>query len=197
MHELVTDDVVGIRQWTAKRQDNATAERFSDAACAFAQLTADRVRLLEVRMRGIQHERLASAELMLQHAAEPRVPALRHARSDVDSVTFFGVVVDVEVLGGADLPVDAVDDDVVLGRGRPRGGEAQRQDGRAGDHLCLALFGRRPAGQLAQRGLPLHSQLYQPIDLLRSLPPADRGHDGAGVVLGLQQPVHHLRLVHA
>jgi hypothetical protein len=50
MHQLMPDHVIGIRQRAAERQDDAPAQRFGDAAGAFAELALDRGGLLEIRM---------------------------------------------------------------------------------------------------------------------------------------------------
>src|SRR5207249_2090035 len=92
--ELVTDDVVRITQRTAERQHDPTAQRFGDAARPLAQLALNRVGLLEIRMRRVEDERLASMQLMREHTLESRQPAFRHASSDVDPFTFFRIEVD-------------------------------------------------------------------------------------------------------
>ena len=65
----------------------------------FADGAGQRVGLLEVRMRGVQNQRLAAAELMAQQLGQPRIPSLRHPRGELNGGLFLGVVVNVEVLG--------------------------------------------------------------------------------------------------
>ena len=48
------------------------------------------VGLLEIGMRGVQHERLPSAQLVLQQALETHAPALGHPRGDVDPAAPLG-----------------------------------------------------------------------------------------------------------
>ena len=88
VHELVADHVIGVGERTAQRQDDAAPQRLGDAAGAFAELALDDVGLLEVGMRRVEHERLASAQLVAEQPLEPRVPALGHARGDVDPFAF-------------------------------------------------------------------------------------------------------------
>ena len=85
VHQLVADHVIGVGERTAHRQDDAAPDRFGDAAGAFADLARDGVGLLEVGMRRVEHERLAAAQLVAEHLLQARVPALGHARGDVDA----------------------------------------------------------------------------------------------------------------
>ena len=106
MDELVADDVIGVGERSAERQHDAAAQRLGDAAGALAELALNRVGLLEVRMRRVEHERLPSAQLVPEEPLEARVPAFRHPRGDVDPFTLFRVVVDVEMLGLQDLKIE-------------------------------------------------------------------------------------------
>src|SRR5262245_26452718 len=114
MHELVADDVVGIRQRTAEREDDPAPQRFGHAAGALAQLTRNDVVLLEVSVRGVQHQRLSSAQLMAEELLKPRVPSLGKTRRDVDPFALLWIEVDVEVVGLEDLKVEALVRDFVL-----------------------------------------------------------------------------------
>ncbi len=87
MHELVADHVIGVAERAAHRQHDPPPQWLGDAAGAFAELALDGVGLLEVRMRGVEDERLPAAERMSEDPLEPRVPAFRHTRGDVDPVT--------------------------------------------------------------------------------------------------------------
>ena len=79
------------------------SQRFGDAAGSFAELALNRVGLLEIGMRRVEHERLPARRVVREQPLEPRVPPLRHARGDVDPFTLFRIEVDVEVLGLQDL----------------------------------------------------------------------------------------------
>jgi hypothetical protein len=50
VHELVTDDVIGVRERTGKRQDNAPSDWLGHTARAFPDRAADDVGLLEIGM---------------------------------------------------------------------------------------------------------------------------------------------------
>ena len=93
----ITSIRVGDR--SAERKDDATPQRFGDTARAFTEVARDGIGLFEVRMRGVQHERLPAAKLMGEDLLEASVPALRQPRSDVDPILFGWVVINIEVLG--------------------------------------------------------------------------------------------------
>ena len=78
VHELVAEHVIVVRVDAGERHDDARPIRLGDAARAFLELLADDVRLLEVRMVGVEDERLA-VERMAEGVRVPRVPALGHA----------------------------------------------------------------------------------------------------------------------
>ena len=125
--ELVADHVIGVGERTAERQDDAAPQRLGDAAGAFAELALNRVGLLEVGMRRVQHERLAAAQLVREQLLEPRVPPFRHPRRDVDPFTLVRVVVDVEVLGLQNLKIELLVLDLVLPKYCADAGAAQRR----------------------------------------------------------------------
>jgi len=55
---------------------------------------------------GIQHERLASAELVREQFLEPRVPPLSQPRRDGDPILLGWVVINVEVFGFQNLKIE-------------------------------------------------------------------------------------------
>ena len=67
VHQLVADHVVGVGERSAHRQHDPPADRFGDAARALADLSLDGVGLFEVRMRRVEHQRLAAAQLVSEH----------------------------------------------------------------------------------------------------------------------------------
>ena len=79
MYELVAEHMVGFGERAGQRQHDPPLQSFGDAARALANHAADHVGLLEVGVRGVEDERLASLHLVLEDAREPRVPALGHA----------------------------------------------------------------------------------------------------------------------
>ena len=114
VHQLVADHVIGVGQRTAEREHDAALDRLGDTASALAQLTADHVGLLEVDVRAVQHERLSSAQLVLEQPLEPDAPSLGHSCRDVDAGPLARVEVDVEVFGAKDLEIEGTIVDFVL-----------------------------------------------------------------------------------
>jgi hypothetical protein len=81
----------------------------------------------------VEDERLRRLELVLEHAREALVPALRHARRLLHGLFFGGIEVDVEVRSLEDAEAEVVVLDFVasevlrLGLLRERDGRQQRQ----------------------------------------------------------------------
>ncbi len=78
VHHLVREHVLEAAVVAGEVHQHAMPRRFGDAARAFAEVARDVV-LAEVRARREEHDRLLLAELMVQHAGEAGVRALRHA----------------------------------------------------------------------------------------------------------------------
>ena len=159
VHQLVADHMVRVGERPAHRQNDAPAQRLGDAAGAFAELALDDVGLLEVRMRRVEHERLAAAQLVLEHFLEPGQPALGHPGGEVDPFLRARVVVDVEVLGLEHLEVEVLVLNLVapevLGRGRRRGhgrrqDECQKEDANHDVYLAQMVMPSPPRGCAAQ-----------------------------------------------
>ena len=72
MHKFVADDVIGVGDRPPERQDDAPAQRFGDASRAFAEFSFNRVRLLEIGVRRIEHDRLAAAQFGAAYRAPMR-----------------------------------------------------------------------------------------------------------------------------
>ena len=121
VHELVAEHVVVVGVDARERHDDARPVRLRDAARAFLELLADDVRLLEVRMIGVEDERLA-VERVPERVRVARVPALGHARRVVDDQRLRRIEEIVEVIRLEDFPVEAlvlnlVPPEVLLGLG--------------------------------------------------------------------------------
>ena len=108
------EDVIDLGVGAGERQDDAALQELGDAAGAYTESLGSDVRLLEVGVRGVEHQRDARVDLMVQHAAEPRVGALGHQRGVVHRGFGPLVVVDVEVLGPEDAPAEVLVLDLVL-----------------------------------------------------------------------------------
>src|SRR5262249_43739920 len=108
----------------------------------------DHVRLLEVRGRGVEDDRLPFAELVAHHAREAAVPPLGHPGRVLYRSLLVGVEIDVEVLGLQHLVVELLVLDLVLaevlGRRRVRR-ESERgrgEEGRGGWEEAGLAHGR-------------------------------------------------------
>ena len=139
VHELVAEHVIVVGVDAGERHDDARPVRLGDAARAFLELFADDVRLLEVRMVGVEDERLA-VERVTEGVRVARVPALRHARRVVDDQRLGRIEEVVEVIRLEDLPgkglvLDLVPPEVLLGLGwNGRNERCQRHDGHRPAH---------------------------------------------------------------
>ena len=131
--ELVAEHVVGFGVGPGHRQHDALAGALRDALRALADVGD--VGLPEVRVVGVEDDRLALVELVLQDGREAVVPALGHPRHVARGLVHALVVVDVEVLGLEDPEVEVVVADLVaaevlgLGGGRQGGEQSDHQEG--------------------------------------------------------------------
>ena len=115
-------------------------KRLGHTAGALAKVAGDVV-LPEVGARGEEENRLLLAELVAEDAREARVVALGHARTFHRGLALTRIVVNEEVLGLDDLPVEGLVLDLVLtevllgGRSRDeRRTRDERDERRAPDH---------------------------------------------------------------
>ena len=104
--QLVTENVVRLRERTGRGQHDAALQDLGDAARRLAQLAVDRVGLLEVRMPRVQDDRLPALELVVEEDAQPRVPALGETRDDPRRGLLRRIEVDVEVIRPQDLELE-------------------------------------------------------------------------------------------
>src|SRR5439155_26970722 len=76
---------------------------------SFARLlTAEHVRLPEVRRIRVEDQWLPAAQLMAQYRREARVPPFRHTPGFGRQIRFLVIEVDVEVLDLQDLEVERI-----------------------------------------------------------------------------------------
>ncbi|SRR5664279_2452310 len=105
------------------------AQWLRHTAGSFAEVAGDVV-LSEVGARGEKENRLLLAELVTENVREASVVALGHARALHRGDALAGIVVNEEVLGLDDLPVEVLVLDLVLTEvllpGRPRCEHAAR-----------------------------------------------------------------------
>src|SRR5262249_15837676 len=115
----------------AERQDDAAPQWLGNAARAFAEIALNGVGLLEVGMRGIQHERLPAAKLMGEELLETSMPALGQPRCDINAVLFGRIVIDVEMFGFQNTKIEFLVLDFVLSKVLGGGGNSgQRRESR-------------------------------------------------------------------
>ena len=124
VRHFVREHVLEPAEVAGEGHEHAMTQRLGHTAGALAQIAGDVV-LSEVGARGEEEDRLLLAELVPQNARKPSVVALGHARAFHRGNALGGVVVDEEVLGLDDLPVEVLVLDLVLAEVllacRPRG----------------------------------------------------------------------------
>jgi hypothetical protein len=127
--QLVADHVVRVGEWTCEWEDDATAQSFGDAARAFPDLATNDVGLFELDVRAVEDQRLATAQLVLKQALEPRMPALGKARGDIHARFLAWIEVDIEVLGLQDLEIEGSILNLVVAEVLRRRGRTETCDG--------------------------------------------------------------------
>src|SRR5262249_13755220 len=118
------------------------------------ELALDRIGLLEVCVRCIQNERLASAQLMSKQLLEARVPPFCEPGRDIHTILLGWIVVNVEVIGFQDSKIEFLVLNFVLAEilrsgwnGKQRCEKGREENGsRAQCHGCLG-------GHSSRRGL--------------------------------------------
>jgi hypothetical protein len=129
VHELVAEDVVGVAQRFGERHDDPVLQALGEPARGLRQGRGRRVRLLEVGLVGVHDDRLAVFEIVLEHAAQARVPALGHPGGIGDQRVVFRLVrVEVEALGLQHVPVELLVLDLVAAEVLGLGGHGERRE---------------------------------------------------------------------
>ncbi len=151
--QFVRDQAIELIGRFVDRQHHALALRLGERRHAFGHFHRRDVLLLELGVRLEQHERHLEAELVLQLGADVLIGALRVRRRPFEMLLELRVVVDLEVIGGVDVPpervvVDAVlpevRDEVGLGESlASRQGQSQQEQIAAGSSLRARLVGAR------------------------------------------------------
>ena len=93
-------------------------------------------------MVGVEDDRLALLELVLERAREPLVPTLSHPGRVLYGLGFLGVEVPVEVIGLEDPELEVVELDLVspeLSRSVVRHGRERRREGGRDHHESSRL----------------------------------------------------------
>ncbi len=141
VRELVDDEAVEAVGGIVDRQHHPVADRLGERADAFRRGIGRRdVLLLELAV-GLEQDHLdLEGQVVLQVRADLLVGALRVAGDAFEVRLDLGVVVNLEMVGGVDLPLELVVVDVVLAevrhhrRLRGHGGRAPGGDHRDGCH---------------------------------------------------------------
>ncbi len=114
VREFVRDQAVEPVGWIVDRQQHAIAIRFGERADAFLRGAGRHVLLLELAVRLEQDQRHLEREVVLQVRTDLLVGALRVAGNPLEVLLEIRVVVDLEMVGGVDVPVEVVVMNVVL-----------------------------------------------------------------------------------
>ena len=106
VHEFVAEQVIGLVERHHHRHDEPPLQDLREALRALVDELAGGVRLLEIRMVRVEDDRLALAELVIEHPRQAGVPALGEAADHLRAGRTLLVVVDVEVLRLEHLEVE-------------------------------------------------------------------------------------------
>ncbi len=108
MNQLMSDNVVQVPKCPAGGKHDPAAEGLRNPASALADSPAYCVGLLELRCAGVEDQRLAAGQLVVEDARQPGVPPFRHPCC-MDCGGFLRrIEVDVEVLGLEHPEVEAL-----------------------------------------------------------------------------------------
>ena len=114
MREFVRDEAVQLIGRVVDRQQHAVLHRLGERADAFLRAARRDVLLLELAVRLEQDHRHFVGQVVLQIRADLLIGALRVAGDALEVLLQRRVVVDFEVVGGVDEPLELVVVDVVL-----------------------------------------------------------------------------------
>ena len=128
VHQLVTDDVIGVGKRTRERKHDAAPQSFGDAASALADLPTDHVGLFKLDVRAIEDQRLTATQFVMKQPLESHSPPFGDARGDVNTRLLARVEVDVEVLCLQDLKIKVSILNLVAAEILRRGGRTETAD---------------------------------------------------------------------
>ncbi len=112
--ELVDDRAVEQIRRFVDRHDDPVPRRFGKGLHAFLRSAGNDVLLLELAVRLEQDQRHLVREVVLQFSADVLIRAFRVARDPLEVLLDLRVVVNLEVFGRVDLPLEVVVADLVL-----------------------------------------------------------------------------------
>jgi len=99
MNQLMSDNVVGLSQGYAIRQDDSPFKRLGNSACSLAHSLRNDCCLLELRPARIDNERLTPFQLMIKDPAVASIPAFGHLSSLLNDFCFLLIKINVKMLG--------------------------------------------------------------------------------------------------
>ncbi len=142
VRQLVGDEAVELIGWVVDRQQHAMLHRLGERADAFLRVARRHVLLLELAVRLEQDHRHFVGQVVLQVRADLLIRALGVAGDAFEVLLQCRVVVNLEVVGGVDEPLELVVVNVVLaevrhhlrlrGGGGGETGDERRSDERDG-----------------------------------------------------------------
>ena len=131
MHQLVAERVAELAVAAPERQRHATLQELRDAQQPLGRNEGQDVRLLEVRMGGVDNERDTPRDGMIEAPLERVIALLGIGERHPPQLLGVGVIVEVDVLTAEHVPIEAPVLDLVLAEvaelGGERRGERERQ----------------------------------------------------------------------
>jgi hypothetical protein len=95
--DFVAEHVVGVGQRRRKRQRDPALSRLGDSGRAVVNQSGHHQRLIEIRLRAVQRDRLSAIQLLAEETREAPIPPLRKTSGDVDGFAMILMEVDIEV----------------------------------------------------------------------------------------------------
>ena len=174
VNELVPDDVAEFRDRSVCGDDDAPLEEFKKSAHPFRDESFRRVRLLEVNVGAVEDQRDPHVHGVVEFLLQERIALLREVGPPFRKLLHLGIIIDVEMIGLEDAPVefgvlDFVPSEIEeLGVRRGRSQEEKKEQKRkemGGKPLhCIPVMhantltrrGARPGGELPGRPVSEH-----------------------------------------
>ena len=147
VRQLVRDQAVERVGRLVDRQDHAVAVRLGEGEDAFGELARLDVLLLELALRLEQDEGNLEREVVLQVRADLLIGTLGIARDAFEMRLELRVVVDLEVVGRVDVPLEIVVADLVLAEIRHVGSLGECVGNEPGDQNQKGQQGRPETGR--------------------------------------------------
>ena len=108
VHKLMPQDVIGLSVNAGKWHHDPFPNGLGKTARAGADGAFRYIRLLKIRIVGIENDRLLFLELVNEDLGMPIIPSLKHPGRILHRSLRFRIVVDLEVFGLQNLKVEIV-----------------------------------------------------------------------------------------